>query len=907
MLRSLIGSRAGRRIIAVVIIALLVIASLSIYLQMSQQRNVSSLTKHGGSGYITGMPQSVNLTATHSWDYPLTLVVTESYLSGIVLNVTQNSTYSNAEAYFTTSTSHWNSLDGNLSLQSSVPYYTAGERDGGMSLVVQGNENATGWIGISVTSVVGNVTPAFFKVVVYGYVQPSAPSPYIQFGNLPATVTVNSSSSGQYDIIYHTSGTTGAVSWQTNQTWIAVATLNGTNAVASYSAPDVASNSTFVVNITATAGGVTNSSTLTFIVVVQSRASITLDNLPVELNVNPGESGTYIINYTAVNIGGQVQWSSNQSWVAVTNENGSAAYANYTVPQVSSNSTLVAFITAAGNGATASSTITFNVTVNATTPPPAPSISFDNLPATITVPSGSAGTYIINYTAVNIGGQVQWSSNQSWVAVTNENGSAAYANYTVPQVSSNSTFVVNITATAGGVTNSSTLTFLVIAPQTPHQGEIELLNLPATIRVASGSSGTFTIEYAASGISGGLTWNSTLPWVEVTTVNSSTAYANYTAPSATPEFNTSSGSGGFYTIYTAGISVVSGNGVTNSSTLTFNVTAPYVENTTATITTLICLNNSVLRVHVDGGIHIAVFIPANQSNTSLLIYTVIVMNNSTLEASVDGGVHVNVYASTQTNLTIYDYTLIYMRNSSLSVRIDGGIHFDVCSCSGVNLTVVDYTHISSSNSTIRLHLGHMDTDAYSQVTQGSGPAAAGTYQPFFTEICLNNSTMHISIDGGIHVSFTAGQSSGNVTAIYTDIELNNSRLCLRIEGGVYIDLVKYGVDQQVLHTVLQLNNTQMEIEIQGIRIPSGGEGCGDGGHGDAPAGAGSGQAAAERGIAGSPTMIKLAHGSAHSSLSPQSSPGQAHADGAPTGSHNTPSALNGGPPHATGPPEDSAT
>lgn len=169
MLRSLVGTRRGRRVITILVIAALVVSSLAIYMQMSQQRNVNPLTRPGGSGYITGIPQSVNLTSVHTWIFPLRLAVTESFISGVQIGITQNSTFSNAAAYFSSSGSNWTTGNGNLTLASGVSYYTAGTTDNNISLVIQGTASAAGWVGIYVRSVLGKVTPGFSKVTVYGY------------------------------------------------------------------------------------------------------------------------------------------------------------------------------------------------------------------------------------------------------------------------------------------------------------------------------------------------------------------------------------------------------------------------------------------------------------------------------------------------------------------------------------------------------------------------------------------------------------------------------------------------------------------------------------------------------------------------------------------------------------------
>ncbi len=803
MLRSLVGTRRGRRVITILVIAVLVVSSLAIYMQMSQQRNVNPLTRPGGSGYITGIPQSVNLTSVHTWAFPLRLAITESYVSGVQIGIARNSTYSGAAAYFSFSGPNWTTGNGNLTLASSVSYYTAGTTDNNISLVVQGTANAAGWVGIYVRSVLGKVTPGFSKVMVYGYKGGVAPpaEKYIRFGNLPATLQVNSGSAGNYSIEYRASGTTGGIAWTANTSWVSVSNAGTANASASYTAPAVTENTSYVVSINATSGNhITNTSTITFDVIAPTgnrTPHIALDNLPAAITVFPGEQGTFVVNYTAMHVAGGLSWAANRSWVEVSTFNSTTAFANYTAPVVSVNSTYIALISVtSGNGATNSSTLTFNVIVNETTPPPAPNIAFDNLPAELTVDSGTAGQYIIDYAATGISGGISWTANQSWVAVSGVNNTAAAANYTAPVVTENTSYVVSITAT-------------------------------------------------------------------------------------------------------------SANGITNTSTITFDVIAPHTENPTAIITTSICLNNSELEIHINGGIYLNIVLPANQTNSTLLIYTTIVMNNSELDAVINGGVHLNISSSSTGTLTIYTYTVLNLNNSELRVKVRGGIDVDVNGGGNLTVNMVQQTQITSTNSSISIRTGGAETNV-TGATAHSAPLSGSTnlsYRPFYTSIYLNNSELEIHINGGLRLSFSVTEAQQPIPAVYTSIYLNNSELEVKLEGGVRISLLEYPPGQTVLSTSISLNSTETEIELYGLRVPSGT------GHGNVPTdalpaagNANSQTASASKGaLFNSPTTMKLA---SHGSTAPAGTGGSGsiplqNAGLKPGG---LPMSTFSGPPQSSGPP-----
>ncbi len=803
MLRSLVGTRRGRRVITVLVIAALVVSSLAIYMQMSQQKNVNPLTRPGGSGYITGIPKSVNLTSVHTWIFPLRLAVTESFVSGVQIGITQNSTFSSAAAYFSFSGSNWTTENGNLTLASGVSYYTAGTTDNNISLVVQGTANAAGWVGIYVRTVLGKVTPGFSKVTVYGYkggVTPPAEK-YIRFGNLPATLQVNSGAAGNYLIEYKTSGTAGDITWTANTSWVSVSGAGTANASASYTAPVVTENTSYVVSITATSvNGVTNTSTITFDVIAPTGSRsphIALDNLPATITVFPGEQGTFVVNYTAMLIAGGLSWAANQTWVKVSTFNSTTAFANYTAPVVSVNSTYIALISVTSvNGANNSSTLTFNVIVNRTSPPPAPGIAFDNLPAEITVDSGMAGQYIIGYVATGISGSISWTANQSWVAVSGVNDTAAAANYTAPVVTENTSYVVSITA-------------------------------------------------------------------------------------------------------------ASVNGVTNTSTITFHVIAPYANNTTAIITTSIYLNNSELEIHINGGIYLNIVLPANQTNSTLIIYTTIVMNNSELDAVINGGVHLNIRSSSSGMLTIYTYTVLNLNNSELRVKVRGGVDVDVNGSGNLTVNLVQQTQITSTNSSISIHTGGAETNVIGTSPHSTLPSGSMnlSYHPFYTKFYLNNSELEIHINGGLRLSFSVTEAQRSTPAIYTNIYLNNSELEVELEGGVRISLLEYPPGQTALSTSIALNNTETEIELYGLRVPSGT------GHGNArtdalpAAGNANGQtaSASEGALFSTPTTIKLA---SHGSTAPTGTGGSGSISLQNAGlmSGGLPMSTFSGPPQSSGPP-----
>ncbi len=709
MLRNLVGTRSGRRIIAVLIIAVLVVSSLAVYLQMSQQKNVKPLTRPGGSGYVSGIPDTVNLTAVHEWTFPLSLVVTESYVSGIVVNITHNSTFSNTIAYFSTTGNNWKEQNGNLTLESNLSYYAAGNTDSSISLVILGNADAAGWIGISVHSVLGSITPSFKEVHVFGY-KGGTPLPsvkYIRFGNLPASLTVSSGSSGVYGIHYSSQGTTGGIGWTTNTSWVTAETSDTAHAAASYTAPSVDVNTTYVVNITATSGnGITNSSTLTFLVVAggqQVSPSISLDNLPATVNVYPGEAGAFVLNYTAIGISGGLSWSANKSWVDVSTVNGTAAYANYTAPVVSTNSSFVVLISVvSGNGASNASTLTFNVLVNQTSPPQA-SIGFDNLPATITVMSGSKGQYNISYTAIGISGGLSWSSNKSWVDVSTVNGTAAYANYTAPYVDVNTTYVVNITATSGnGITNSSTLTFLVVA-------------------------GGALVPVATSNITTEIWMNNS----ELEATINGGVHLNLVLPSG--QSNSS------VLIYTSIRMNNSELEATINGGVHLNIRSSSQANLTIYVYTAIYINNSGMEVNVNGGIDVNV--SSQNVSVTLVQHTLIESVNSSI--SIDfGHIGTNVNLHMSDNSSIADsqalqygpfFTEFYLNNSELEIHINGGVR----------------------------------ASFYTAEPGYGGVAAVYTY------IGLNHSELEIEIDGGVSINllgFAPGQSVLNTTILLNGTE-----------------------------------------------------------------------------------------------------------------------------------------
>lgn len=811
MLRGLVGSRVGRRVIAVLVIAVLVVASLAIYLQMAHNRSVNPLTKPGGAGYVSGFPDAVNLTTQHTWFFPLELVVTESYLSGITFKVTANSTFSGAGVYFTSTGSNWRESGGNLTMESTLSYYAAGSTDRNLTLVVTGDVNATGWIGVSVSSVLGKVTPSFQKIDVFGYsgVQPPAEQ-YIRFDNLPAELTVNSSSSGTYGILYSAKGVTGGIEWQSSVPWLNVTTVDGTHASASYSAPDVSANSTFAVNLTATSG----------------------------------------------------------------------------------------------NGVTNSSTVTFHVVVNATGPAAPGSISFSNLPAALTVDAGSSGSYTINYTAENLQQEIHWSTNVSWVTVTTLNSTAAVASYSAPDVSANTTIVVNVNASAGNVYNSSTLTFTVIVPYHVPQPEIRLLNLPSTLTVPSGSSGTFVIRFATTGAAGELAWTSSLPWVTIATTNATAADANYTAPAIGSSLSQQPGGGQQFQLFTVEISVTSSGGASNSSTLTFNVTAPVLPAANATVTTLLQLNGSALDVQINGGIHLNITVPAGVSNESLLIYTSIAMNNSVLCATINGGIHVSVIVPAGVNLTIYTYTLIHLSNSSLSVDVNGALDISLLLAGAASVSIVNYVNVTGSNFSISG--GVPDAGKVVTALQGGGSEQGGSYAPIYTSLYLNNSTMTVRIDGGVRLAFSLPGTGGQgVTQLYTHIALNNSHLELKIHGGVTINLLAYGENQSALYTSIQLNDSSAEIEVNRIVLPPGRwEVDETGGTGMMIMAYDSHQTqnAGQRAVSNPPSMIKLAFHCSKEQM-PGSSAGSAYALACGVSPGLVPSNSFSGPPPWSGSPE----
>ncbi len=565
---------------------------------------------------------------------------------------------------------------------------------------------------------------------------------------------------------------------------------------------------------------------------------IRLDNLPATITVPSGAKGTFQINYTAHNIAGPLAWSSNLSWIAISTVNDTASYANYTAPTVSSNTTYVAKIgVSSANGAANSSTLTVNVYVSGRAPTRS-GILLDNLPATIMAHSGSEGTFIINYTAINAAQPLSWLANESWVTVSTRNGSTAFANYTVPVVSANTTSVVNISVTsANGVSNSSTITFDIVFEKTQVPGgSIRFENLPATITVPSGTSGTYAIDFAAVNATGPINWTASVPWVSLVPVNESTTDGNYTAPVVTPpplSMLNLSRLFSFNMTFVVSITAVSSNGIENSSTLTFIVTAvnTSLPRPDYLIYTSICLNNSGLELKLDGGLHLDINAPSppphaqgNQS-TVYMIYTLICLNNSELSIGIDGGIHIDISSPQPApNTTFIFYTAIIANNSELSIKIKGGItarfsHPPSSTQQNPAPTLISFVSISSTDSEINIQ---GDGQMPASVGGAAGTSSAGdangaaVHTLAYTSMSLNNSEASIKVKGGVSVYLEAAPSADTAIQLMTVLEMNASELEVSLSGGVKLN-VPLQQPGALLHTgtFIYLNGSEMEVSVDG--------------------------------------------------------------------------------------------
>ncbi|MBX8642275.1 MAG: hypothetical protein KIY10_06855 [Thermoplasmata archaeon] len=564
------------------------------------------------------------------------------------------------------------------------------------------------------------------------------------------------------------------------------------------------------------------------------KPSISFTNLPATVRVRSGTSGSYVINYTEKNSPGPLSWATNESWVSITTINSTSAVANYIAPNVTANTTYVVSINvSSANGAANSSALTVIDYITSAVSVKS-YIMLDNLPATLTVYSGSKGTFTINYTALNATAPLVWSANRTWVMVSTNNGTTAFANYTAPNVTANTTAIVNISViSSNGITNSSTITFNIISEKISPApaGKIIFENLPATITVPSGSTGTYVINYTAVNTTGSINWTASVPWVEMVPVNATLTDANYTAPVVTPgplSILNLTELFSFNRTFVVTITAISSNGIENSSTLTFIVTAV---NTTIPrpnylIYTSICLNNSELNAEINGGIHIDIntAAPPPPSGQPLIymIYTLICLNDSELSIKVNGGIHIDLNAPPP-NSELIVYTVITANNSEINLRINGGISFGTHAPPPPppGLSIVSFTSISSINSEINLEISGLQQTSQ----QPAGTASAGTDNTTvrivaYTSVYLNDSEASVRINGGLNIGLDTGTSPMNETApLATIIQMNNSSLEISVSGGVALNAHPQPpmppAPTVQIGTFLFLNNSEMKVSIQG--------------------------------------------------------------------------------------------
>jgi hypothetical protein len=773
---SLISTRTGRRIIAVVVIAVLVIAAFSIYVGERQLKSSPSSSLTPGSAVLNGIPPSVNLTSVHSWAFTLSISVKKFYVSGIVLSITSNSTASNATAYFTVAGSNWKLTDSNSSVHMAASFFPAGMVDSNISLVVSGSGNVSGWIGISTGAVVGTIIPSFVRMNVFTYHPPAKVKTVpgsIVFTNLPNEITVLSGSQGTFMVHYIQHNVSGPMYWKENVTWFPIYSVNSTSAIGSYSAPFVSVNTTYNVSVSVTSGsGASASSYLLFHVLVNRTVAVVsyirFNNLPATITVQSGSSGRYVINYTAVNVT-HINWTDNVSWLSVSTFNSTEAFANYTAPNVASNTTFVVDIEAYSGNVSNSSTLTFTVTV------PSPSVQryirFNNLPATITVQSGSSGRYVINYTASGLTGEIYWNTSAGWVSVSGISPGNADANYTAPFVmpvfnfsthtfsNYSKIFVVDIEAYSGNVSNSSTLTFIVVAPH------------PAF------PSGNVTV-------------------VDNIYLNDSLFDANI--------------NGGLH--------------------ISLFQPPPSPHPLTFVIYNYIYMNHSTMLLNINGGIHFS--IPSGPS-IHIVVYNVLFINNSVLEVNINGGIQVSPPAPLSP-LPLSIYTTAYIRNSTVMFSINGNTPASQPGRQNIQPATPGGSDDSATLLLNSLFLNHstalVDINGGYHLDYNGLPAAQMPQGLVNTLLDENYSYALISINGGVHISFSVlppqpqpappSPLQNAAADVQFLIEMNSSTLNMNINGGLHISLFQPPpppppTSQQQISFVLKLNGTTLNIDING--------------------------------------------------------------------------------------------
>ncbi len=490
MLGKLIKTRAGRRIVVTLVVAVLVISAIALYMSRQTGRTLPS-TAPPGNAVTSGYPQTVNLTTNPAQHFKLTFTVLQRYVSGITMSIDTASDVTNATAYFVTSGTNWNTANKGNIVKSSAVDMQAGFTDTNVTLVVTGRGNVSGWIGIYQNALLGSVSPSFVKVNVTSYHNSSSTThpgqhvkSYIRLDNLPATITVPSGARGTFQVNYTTSHVPGPLSWATNITWIGLSMVNASAEDANYTAPYVSTNTTFTANISVGYNStVGNYSTLRINVLNSSvvvpppirSGHISLDNLPAAISVPVNSTTPFIINYTAVNVTLPLNWIAGISWVQISTVNSTAAVANITPPStLQYNNTsdnygtfVINISVTSANNISNHSTLT--VTVTGQPPILSGHISLDNLPAAISVPVNSTTPFIVNYTTVNVTLPLNWKASINWTLISTLNSTAAEANISPPSTlhynsttDNYGTFVINISVTsANNISNHSTLTVTV--------------------------------------------------------------------------------------------------------------------------------------------------------------------------------------------------------------------------------------------------------------------------------------------------------------------------------------------------------------------------------------------------------------------------------------------------------------
>ena len=266
---------------------------------------------------------------------------------------------------------------------------------------------------------------------------------------------------------------------------------NSTSLLTTFTAPQVSSNTTFTFTLTASDGNATGSDTVSITVL-----DVPIDDQPVILINTPptvdagqdqavNEDTQVTLSGTATDADGDpltYLWSHDQATGIIIN-NSTSLLTTFTVPQVSSNTTFTFTLTASDGNATGSDTVSITVL----------DVPIDDQPVILinTPPTVDAGQdqAVNEDTQVTLSGTATdadgdpltylWSHDQATGIIIN-NSTSLLTTFTVPQVSSNTTFTFTLTASDGNATGSDTVSITVLDVPADDQPVI-LINTPPTV------------------------------------------------------------------------------------------------------------------------------------------------------------------------------------------------------------------------------------------------------------------------------------------------------------------------------------------------------------------------------------------------------------------------------------------